>query len=487
MITEYKIPHINNSRILLWVSAMCFSLFSCHNDIDVEEVRHSYTETQKQIRTKFTDRFGEVSASHSWMNIDECRLTVEMPAGTLSSDCLARIYTTDPRQDRTDCYILAEKKGLKAGTDCEIAYDAPIGLKYVYVVVTDGNNSYVVRATNGKDSKVVLSSNDLYGSRLNDKAMEYILCYETILTKDSVYTDFDYNDVVISLEYVRGRDHANVRLCAAGSNEAVCVDFVRSNRQTLGKGDETLFEECHTSFGMPPFYSYMDKKDIYYELNTGRYQMTNKPSYKLSLDEFQDCSAKEVISRLFVSFKSGKDNKTVNTYFIEPENGSSMPTGICVPQPVWSWSKEGVSIDKHCINFADWIKDSRENPFWYDATWLIANNREHDNPADNSPYGEELDIVDSYITAEQFSAYERYSCTLAIKVSNVKSPGTLRLCKYKDTPILFVRDISVITAGIYEVELTPSDIYKIMEEETTGLSGLQLIYEGFEVDGVFIR
>lgn len=484
-----QITRINKntqSRILLWISALCLSLTSCRTDIDFREVSHNYSNVQKEIRSKFTDLYQAPSISHSWLNIKESSVKVSFSEDIQDSISTLRIYTTDPRQERTDCYILAENNKAKSEKEVEIFYDHPVGLRYVYLAAISGNNSYVSRIET--DSyEAVISSRHLYNDTLSDRSMEYLLCYETILQKDSAYVDFDYNDAVFGLQYVRGRKFANVNLLAVGCNELVRLDFVRRNSLKLDNTKEVIFEDCHTIFGLPPYYSYLEKKDIYDEINSGKYNFDIIPSYELDIESFLGVSVKDLIPRFFVSF--GKDNKKTkaNTYYIENENGSDMPTGICIPQPTWKWPNEGVEIGKACGLFKDWVNDCWANPFWYDATWLIANNREKEDPSMNCEYGVELTLENNHITPEQFLSYIDYSCILAIKVSNVTVPGSLRLCKYENTPILFVKDLNISKEGIYEVALSPLDFYKIMELETTGQAGLQLIYEGFEIEGVYIR
>lgn len=476
----------NHSRILLWISAMCILLTSCRTDMDVEEVRHNYTAIQKEIRSKFTEKYGLVSYNHSWMNILEGETSVSFDTSIPTGNFTLRVYTTDPRQERTDCYILAETR-LSGRGSSTLQYDYPVGLKYVYVAVVNENASYIKRINTGTGISAVINETDIYEKPISNTAMEYLLCFETILTQDSTHTDFDYNDAIIGLEYVRGRETAKINLKALGANEAVRVLFNQKNKLEIDKLGVIVFEDGHTEFGLPPFYSYIEKRDIYYELNTGKYSMTIKPSYEVELESLFGSSAKSLIQRVFVSFGKDDDKKTANKYFIEDNYGCDMPTGICVPQPTWKWPEEGVEIEKTCGLFKDWVNDCWANPFWYDATWLIANNREHDNPADNSPYGQELALSDSLITSEQLLPYLNYTCSLVIKVSEVKENVRLRLCKFCNTPILYVKDVDVTTDGIYEVVLTPSDIYKITETQTTGQAGLQFIYDGFEIDGVYIR
>lgn len=479
----------NNNRcchsILFGMAVFVVSFSSCREDFDFDEAKHNYTDTQKKICESIERIYGDVSRDISWINVSEGSARVSLQ-GMPSDNYTVQIFTTDPRQDRTDCYMIAEAAGLSNTSSLNISYDYPSGLNYVYVQAVGDTSElcYTVRVNTGTEDTAVLADDvspeqiKAYGS------MCYRLCFETYLTKDSTYLDFDYNDVVFDIEYVRGRNYAYVKPKAVGCNMPAEIYF---NRGNIGKNEqkELLMEELHAAFGIPPYYNYNKKKNIYIELNTGVNKGTLGPECLLELRDLAGCSIIELIKRFSVKFGSEEEKIKEEICFVDPEIGSKLGMAFCVPQPSWKWQDEGMRIDFKYTNFRNWIKDNKR--FWYDATWLIANNREHEDPTENSPYGQEMTIVDNYISLDQLLPYANYYCTLVIRVSGVTSPSSMSIIKYPDSSYIFAKNLKIPSDGIYEVELTPTELYRITETQTTGNGGLKLIYNDFVVEGVYIK
>lgn len=346
-------------------------------DEDLDKKLHPTTDPQKRFADEFTQLYGTVSPDITWMTVSCDVVQVDMSQLPSSASYTLRFYTADPLADTDYCYVLAEYKSVTGGSTESFEVDYPSGLNNVFVSAeSEDGTSYVGRVDMRESpAAVLLDAAAATGKLREQKPMSYMIGYEGF-TGDEDGLDFDYNDVVLELEYVRGRETAKVYTVAAGCECAAQVAYHRSGAYDSGD-DEVLFDEVHESLGFGGYYNYMERRLVYDVLNVGINQLTKKGEAVLELKKDVDAQVSRVAQNLYVYFtivaQKEKDN-TTTVAFIPGLKGVQYPQAILVADPTWRWSIEGMLLSATYSQFRPWIYGPEGNELWYGAkNWKDAN------------------------------------------------------------------------------------------------------------------
>lgn len=354
-----------------------FCMISCHVDIDMEEVINKQTDPQKQFAKEFQEAFGDISPDISWMTASEGIVETDLFALDATQAYTIRFYTADPCQEGSSCYLLSEFRDINGGATYSFAIDYPLGLRYLFVSAIDTNEESLTTlfpVSNDKMSAVFDDSSD--SSKVLDKEyMKYRVLYEGFTEDERL--DFDYNDIVTEIEYVRGHGDANITLLAAGCECEASIGYLRKG--TIESGEvEVLFEEAHKALGYEGMYNHYEDKIEYLPLNTADNETGKTATVRLELEGDEGKSIIEIAPKLISYFslikgKKGKDRVTTPS-FIPQRKGSDSPQAILIADPTAGWPRERFELAAYRGWFLKWIVEPEEYPLWYGGEiWNKAN------------------------------------------------------------------------------------------------------------------
>lgn len=358
------------------------SMVSCRNHIDIEEKYYpKETSAQKEFAEQFLKLYGEVSPDITWLTATEGNVTLDL-GGLPAGEYAVKFFTGDPSEKNDYCYQTTEVIGIKSGDVTDFKFDYPIGLEYVYAtaIASDGT-SYTQSFSTGEDEIVTFGAPDV--SLYEQPAMRYRMCFEGFSAVDEKEgLDFDYNDVVIEIEYVRGQETAKVSVQAAGCECPVMLALRRSASLEAGK-DEVLFEEVHDALGFCGVYDYFLDRYVYLALNTGINTGSRIQYRTIDLGDEQGLSVSKLAYKFFAYFskpegKNGKKDKNSKpkASFIPQKPGSAFPMAMLIADPNWKCPHEAFRLSASYSLFRSWIADPDEYPFWYGGRlWKEANER----------------------------------------------------------------------------------------------------------------
>ena len=276
-------------------------------------------------------------------------IVIDLPEGTVFGLCMRDAYghvfyterdrNADPGRD--------EKGRLSTARACHAAcFDYDGG---TYLGFEDWDNSsngadfdlndLVFRFADTDASALPLPI-DLDGIDSTTGANRYLFAFEDMTSTD----DFDFNDVVLAVDYVCGQHEATVTLLAAGTSQQTSVQY---------DGSE-LFAEVHRAFGVETTTS----------VNTGRYTYSGTlPG--ITLDVPEDYSV--VASAHGFSIVTTDTDEQTHTIALPAVSGS-VPQCIVIRGGSWEWPAETQNITACYPQFADWAADHTQTS-WSSAVW----------------------------------------------------------------------------------------------------------------------
>jgi len=455
-------------------------LISCEeSELDAELKKQNRTVADVEFSNLFVETYGNISSETSWILAENKSISVDLSALSNGSYTI-QISTTDPRYLRPDCFLLAEYKNVSGSQT--ITFDIPLGLNNVYVSAIDNSgNGYLTRISTNEQSISINSKAIEY--KVSEKeipGMTYIIGFETY--KDG--TDFDYNDIVLGVQYVSGNSTAKVALLAVGCRIPVKVCYQRISNSEKSKL-ETLWEEAHDAVGYPPYYDMTKDAYVYDAFNTGWNTISNTPIASIDMTSFET-SILDLAPNLRTVFNP--DDKAPHTSYAPSDKGSKYPEAICIANQNWAWPSEESEIGVVYADFKNYVNNPKAYPHWSDGLWAKANILENNSIEDNNAYGRILKLENGIIKSEELKDFANYSCKLIFKVSDLNEPTTLKLCKYPDISLLYIEYIDIDKEGYYALDISSKSLKAIVDEQTLGqASGLQFDYEGFNIDEVYIR
>ena len=335
------------------------------------------TDEQREFALAFTSVYGKVAKDITWMTATNDTVTVDLANLDENRSYTIQVYTADPRTSADYCYLLAEYGNIKGGTKSDFEFDYPTGLQTVYVsAVSSKGETYTVGMDVESDKQVMFDGRNIDKTFYYHEPMRYRIIYEGTIGDDDF--DFDYNDLVIEVEYVRGQTSAVVKVLAVGCEWPVRLALRRS--ATLENGeDEDLFKEVHEALGFAGTYDYYSGLYTYLSLNTGRNYTSNVARTVVSLNSSDlNISITRFAYQFFTYFaepadKSGKED-VIKPACIPQRPGSQSPQAILIADPTWEWVYETVKLSASYSLFRYWIDTPSEYPLWYVGTpWLRAN------------------------------------------------------------------------------------------------------------------
>ncbi len=209
---------------------------------------------------------------------------------------------------------------------------------------------------------------------------EYVIAYE-----DMGLNDFDFNDIVLSVQHVAGQDTASVNILACGGTLPVYLGFEDSGDTsdkvcTTAANALKLFDgtELHEALsGKPNSYSepmnvdgdnnrVVNRSELKYKPK--HYKMTGVPTTFSVVDKAQYFKLKVVQKP-----EDGIAETNATAEITTPVIGSDDPTpqAFVVSYTNWEWPTERTQINKVYEDFDAWLAkhDSTDGIKWYKPIW----------------------------------------------------------------------------------------------------------------------
>lgn len=171
------------------------------------------------------------------------------------------------------------------------------------------------------------------------KDQEWILACEDL----GAIGDFDFNDVVFSIQHASGSGKAKVTPLAAGGTLPI---YIRYNGNQIGS-------EVHEMFGKPV--------NEMVNTQTGRYEAT---AQSVEIDVNADLTMSSGNMGGFSILVQGISGGQAEAVVAAPTAGSA-PQMICVPTG-WAWPKERESIVNSYKGFGEWGANYQTSTDWYE-------------------------------------------------------------------------------------------------------------------------
>lgn len=280
---------------------------------------------------------------------------------------------------------------------------------------------------------------------------EWILACEDL----GAIGDFDFNDVVFSIQHTSGSGKAKVTPLAAGGTLPI---YIRYNGNQIGS-------EVHGMFGKPV--------DETVNTQTGRYEAT---AQSLEIDVNADFSMSSYNMGGFSVLVQGISGGQAEAVVAAPTAGSA-PQMICVPSG-WSWPKERESIVSVYKGFGEWGANYQTSTDWYenptgktiDGDYTAKSYAEvfpEASPVSN--YGINVNAVSGQSFNASYFANVGTGCTLIL----VEANGFNGVLKEKNQWGVCQDVNGYIDGGVVEIELK-SELLSLAKEgklEFCGYSG----------------
>ena len=330
---------------------------------------------ERDFSEQFAGKYGRPAKTVTWMTAVSDTAFVDMSLLDKNVHYTVRFYTSNPISDNQNSFLLAEYKDLVPSIDLyELPFDRPLGLNEIYITTIDPSGiGYTVRANMSAGwTRNITIVKALPNSIPDRPAMRYTIGFEG-LTAEGL--DFDYNDVVLELEYVRGRKDVRVVLKAAGNSCNTRVVY-RTYVSQKKYHDEELFEETHAAIGYPAIYNFATDKNIYYILNTGINDSQRTAETSVTLTEDEGKSICDIAPNFISFFKiDDKEKGEGESYFLPNYQGCIHPEALLLAVPDWNWSPEGMAIHVQHLDFKKWVTMPELYPLWYTDVWTRVNER----------------------------------------------------------------------------------------------------------------
>ena len=350
------------NRTILIIFAVLL-LTSCRKDFDFEKAKTNIVlkGKGKEFAQAFEDLFGAPSNKCTWTMVKQASATLRLDGN--EGNCDIKVMTADPRINSEKCFLLATYKNVSTSQPLE--FDYPVGLNSVFVSATAKDGTYTGMADVedlANQKEIVLKKDDTF-TMSEVKKMHYTLLFEAF-TGGTL--DFDYNDVVLDLEYARGEESMNVTLRAVGNSYNTRIAYQRE------KQDEDIFTEAHKALGYPVMYNYATEENIFYILNTGVNNSGRKATATVTLGSDKDKSICEVAANIIAYImENDKKEDVVVKYALSSTPGQPNPEALLLSIPDWNYSREEMPIHVMYYDFLYWIKDPESNPYWSGYYWAI--------------------------------------------------------------------------------------------------------------------
>lgn len=354
---KLKLHHIFNLLFLCLIFASCRD----HN-FNVDDKLSQLNKNEKSFAKDFEDFYGEYSKENTWQTANTGKIGIDLSElPNTAYDIL--VFTSNPKGKTKNCYLLTEKKGVSGNTTLD--FDYPAGINAVFVSAMAGDGTFYTEKlslNNSTQPETITFKTSTIAENIGEYSpMVYSICIEAYINDK---LDFDYNDVVLEVEYVRGRPNAEVTLVAVG-NDCNTRILYRISGTNSKKEEETLFEEAHAALGYPAIYSYATDKNEYLILNTGINETGRTAHTTLDLKTDIGASIVTIAPKFIIGIMADdKDEKTLKEYNIAHMKNMAA-TGLLIAAPHWNYLPEGMSIDVLYYKFAYWIADPSTYKLWF--------------------------------------------------------------------------------------------------------------------------
>lgn len=354
---------------LFIVLTILLAFTSCATKVERDHRFDKLNEWETEFAKDFDDNYGYPDSEHSCMTVTVDTVTVDMSA-LPSGKYKVQFYTDDPREASAPAYLLAEYQDVPGAKTTTLNFDYPTGKSTTYcaVISADGQQCWVSPITmqNPGNDRVAIDkdkSESLFASR---EPMHYFLAFEG---KTPEGVDYDYNDVILDLAYVQGQSSAVVTLKAVGCSCHTIVKY-RPEGAKSTKNSFDLFDEAHAALGYPATYSYAEKRNVYYILNTGINDSGKTAETILDLTQSVGQSVTKIAPNFVATFTTNdEDPKTATDTYIPADRGSICPFAIMLAVPNWNWLPEGMMVHVAYSRFPYWTAYPKDYPLWYTKVW----------------------------------------------------------------------------------------------------------------------
>lgn len=250
------------------------------------------------------------------------------------------------------------------------------------------------------------------------KKMQYRIAYEDL----GGTNDFDFNDVVLGVEYVSGQTTAMVKLLAAGGILPVAVSYNGS----------LVFDEVHSAFGV-------DQNTM---VNTGYTKVTTLPEKKINVTANFSMLTQASKFALTVTREDGTSSQIA-----VPDAKGVAPQAFVVADPNWEWPAERQRITDKYSTFSEWISNAAKTD-WYGAVW---GNKGDENQNENvyPDIEEGSKLIDVEVGSSTEISADKFSNITTAALLTIKTSGAVEVKGMINGTSVFTTSIN--NAGLMKI------------------------------------
>lgn len=349
---------MKSKYVLLILISFLVVTSSCRDHVDLEE-NHYNTAVQRLTKT-FVERFGQPKGNHTWSTLGKVEISISLPEGDYPYN--VDLFTSDPRITSPRSYRFAHFQKLEGGKTYEKTLEASAALTEIYIVVYDlvSGLCYINNVEKDSTGRFTAKVDEVNSPEPKTyyADMLYLLAFEDL----GVAVDLDYNDFVLGIRYVAGKEELELSIMAMGTNLNV---YAYLDGQELFEGNE-----IHNLLRIPNSVCmnvFCDKNVFtldersWSEFTSLRYPET-VIKYRIPEDFSVELLAKSISIKTVSESSLVKDEEAKEIFF--GRDLGKAPLAMLIADGNWEWPSEGISIGIAYPDFINWVTD-QSHYNWY--------------------------------------------------------------------------------------------------------------------------
>lgn len=334
------------------------ALASCRDHTDIEENYYN-TAVQRLVKT-FHEKYGIPDNNHVWSTLGQLDFSISLPEGNMPYS--VSLYTSNPQEITPRSFRFAQFGSLECGQIHHLRAEASRALQEVYVEVYDHETGlcHIEKVERDSQGRFTLQVDEVSTPvpSLYYSDMQFLLAFEDL----GIAVDLDYNDFILGIRHVVGRDEMELRIMALGTNLNVWVYF--DGKELFdGKEIHQLLQTVNSTY-----VNVFSDKNVFPLENrvNSQFNISSHPEIIVKYKVAEDFSVEEMVKH--ISIKTAKpldknEDKEVKEIFFGRDLGKA-PLALLIADGNWEWPSEGVDIGTAYPDFINWVAD-QDHYNWY--------------------------------------------------------------------------------------------------------------------------
>ena len=348
------------SLVTVLMGVMLFS--SCTNEDQLGVDKYN------AYKENFENKFGKIHPNQNFNT--QKTVTIQATTGKQGNYTL-KVYDGKPGKKSTS--LLGQFENLNGNSVTPVKVDVSKSLKNIYCVADDGNSKKLLTApvpTSGNINVEPRQFNPWSGEEYYATRQSLTVAFEDLGSTD----DFDFNDVVITVDYVNGADEFDITLQAVGGVLPVHLYFAygrslypvfdgKELHEVMGYDTKTIINtNCKTTNGV------VGVDNVRPVTETFKFPLENIGDDGVPFVLWIDSNDDQEQIQITGTSEAGKVPQVLvlGKYYSEPEDfelraPSDYGEGFFSTPYYWVWPKERTSITDAYPEITNWLQNDPDD------------------------------------------------------------------------------------------------------------------------------